>query len=83
LVAKDTFNVFIAVYMMASRRYGTIYTGVTSNLPSRVHEHREGLIEGFTKKYRVHRLVWYEPFENMIAPSVGKNRSRNIPANGR
>ncbi|MEI9989637.1 MAG: GIY-YIG nuclease family protein [Rhizomicrobium sp.] len=67
MVAKDTFNVFIAVYMMASRRHGTIYTGVTSKLPTRIHEHREGLIDGFTKKYSVHRLVWYEPFESMVA----------------
>jgi putative endonuclease len=67
MVAKDTFSVFIAVYMMASRRHGTLYTGVTSRLPQRVYEHREGLIEGFTKKYRVKRLVWYEPFESMFA----------------
>jgi putative endonuclease len=65
MVARDSFNVFIAAYMMASRRHGTLYTGVTSRLPGRVHEHREGLIEGFTKTYAVHRLVWYEPHESM------------------
>jgi putative endonuclease len=65
MVSRDTFNVFIAVYMMASRRHGTIYTGVTSRLIARVGEHRDGLIDGFTKQYGVHRLVWYEPHELM------------------
>ena len=65
MISRDTFNVFIAVYMMASRRHGTIYTGVTSKLISRIAEHRDGLIDGFTKKYGVHRLVWYEPHELM------------------
>jgi len=65
MVSRDTFNVFIAVYMMASRRHGTIYTGVTSQLPNRVWEHREGLSPGFTKIYAVHRLVWYEPHDSM------------------
>ncbi|HEY4122989.1 MAG TPA: GIY-YIG nuclease family protein [Rhizomicrobium sp.] len=67
MVSRDSFNVFIAVYMMASRRHGTIYIGVTSRLPGRVFEHREGLIEGFTKTYSLKRLVWYEPHENMMA----------------
>jgi putative endonuclease len=67
MVSRATFNVFIAVYMMASRRHGTIYTGVTSQLPNRVWQHRENLIPSFTKLYGVHRLVWYEPHENMIA----------------
>ncbi|HEY1838150.1 MAG TPA: GIY-YIG nuclease family protein [Rhizomicrobium sp.] len=67
MVSHDRFNVFIAVYMMASRRHGTIYTGVTSKLPGRVSEHREGLVPGFTKTYGVHRLVWYEPYESMTA----------------
>jgi putative endonuclease len=66
MVSRDSFTVFIAVYMMASRRYGTIYTGVTSELP-RAWQHREGLIPGFTKTYNVHRLVWYEPHERMTA----------------
>jgi len=65
MVARDTFNVFIAVYMMASRRHGTIYIGVTSELPSRIAMHREGRIAGFTKKYGVKQLVWYEPYERM------------------
>lgn len=67
MVSRDGYNVFIAAYMMASRRHGTIYTGVTSKLLSRIYEHREGLIAGFTKDYRVKRLVWYEPHESMLA----------------
>jgi putative endonuclease len=67
MVSRDKFNVLIAVYMMASRRHGTIYTGVTSGLFERVRQHREGLIPGFTKTYRVHRLVWFEPHESMTA----------------
>ena len=49
-----------AVYLMASKRNGTIYTGVTSDLPKRVWEHREGLVEGFTKRHGCKLLVWYE-----------------------
>jgi putative endonuclease len=67
MVSRDTFNVFIAVYMMASRRHGTIYTGVTSQLPNRVWQHRGDLLPGFTRTYGVHRLVWYEPHESMLA----------------
>jgi putative endonuclease len=48
------------VYMLASARYGTLYLGVTSNLVKRVWEHREGLADGFTKKYGVKQLVWFE-----------------------
>jgi putative endonuclease len=51
--------------MTASKRYGTIYTGVTSWLPGRAHRHREKLREGFTKKYGVHRLVWFEVHADM------------------
>ena len=46
-------------YILASRSR-TLYTGVTNNITRRVWEHREGLISGFTSKYRIHRLVWYE-----------------------
>ncbi|MBB4860023.1 putative endonuclease [Novosphingobium chloroacetimidivorans] len=53
------------VYLMASHRNGTLYVGVTSNLAQRVHQHREGLIDGFTKDYGVHYLVWYEQHATM------------------
>ncbi len=53
------------VYMLASRRNGTLYIGVTSDLVKRVWEHRNDLAEGFTKRYGVHTLVWYELHEEM------------------
>jgi putative endonuclease len=48
------------VYILASGRYGTLYVGVTSDLIKRAWQHREALAEGFTKKYDVKQLVWYE-----------------------
>ena len=53
------------VYILASKRNGTLYTGVTSNLTKRAWEHKEGLVEGFTKKYSVKMLVYYETFEDV------------------
>jgi putative endonuclease len=52
------------VYILASKYKGTLYIGVTSNLPKRVSEHKNDLVEGFTKKYQVHRLVYYEVHED-------------------
>ncbi|STX51934.1 Excinuclease ABC C subunit domain-containing protein [Legionella busanensis] len=48
------------VYILASTKYGTLYTGVTSNLIQRASQHKADLVEGFTKKHRIHRLVYYE-----------------------
>lgn len=53
------------VYIMASARNGTLYIGVTSNLMGRVWQHKNNVVEGFTEKYAVHQLVWYEPHGNM------------------
>jgi len=53
------------VYILASRRNGTLYVGVTSALIRRVWEHKHDLAEGFTKRYRIHRLVWYERHPSM------------------
>jgi putative endonuclease len=52
------------VYILSSKRNGTLYTGTASNLLKRVYEHKHGLVEGFTKKYNVHNLVWYELHES-------------------
>ena len=53
------------VYILASKKNGTLYIGVTNNLKRRVYEHRENLIEGFTKKYGVHKLVHFESTEDV------------------
>ena len=53
------------VYMLASQRNGTLYVGVTSNLAGRVWQHKNDVVEGFTKTYGVHRLVWYERHDSM------------------
>jgi putative endonuclease len=55
------------VYILASQRNGTLYIGVTSDLVKRVWEHQSDFVEGFTKKYKVHHLVWYEVHDNMEA----------------
>ena len=64
-----------AVYILASGRNGTLYTGVTSNLPKRVWEHREGVVDGFTKEYGVKHLVWYEVCED---PEAAITREKQI-----
>ena len=48
------------VYLVASKKRGTLYTGITSNLIKRIYEHKKGVAEGFTKKYQVHQLVYFE-----------------------
>ena len=55
------------IYMLASRRNGTLYIGMTNDLLRRVREHRSGLVEGFTKKYGVQMLVWYEVAESAFS----------------
>ena len=53
------------VYILASQRNGTLYIGVTSDLAKRIWEHKSDLAEGFTKRYQVHQLVWYETTESI------------------
>jgi putative endonuclease len=55
-----------AIYIMSNRLRGVLYIGVTSNLPNRAMQHREGAMEGFTKTYRLKRLVWYRNYENAV-----------------
>ena len=55
------------VYILTSERNGTLYIGMTNDLARRAWEHREGLVPGFTKTYAVHRLVYYEIFEDVRA----------------
>ena len=54
------------IYIMASKRNGTLYTGVTSDLLKRVYEHKNGLIDGFTKKFSIHILVYFEDCGNIV-----------------
>jgi predicted GIY-YIG superfamily endonuclease len=65
---------------MASRRNGTLYTGVTSNLPKRIYEHREGLVSGFSKSYGCKLLVWFEVHETMESAIA---REKQIKAGSR
>ncbi len=58
------------VYILASKRNGTLYIGMTNNLVRRVWEHKNNSVEGFTKKYSVHCLVWYEVAETANAAIV-------------
>ena len=53
------------VYILASKFNGTLYIGVTSQLPQRIYQHKHNLVDGFTKKYNVHILVWYEIHETI------------------
>ncbi len=58
------------VYLLASKRNGTLYTGVTSDLIKRVWQHKNDLAEGFTKRYGVHMLVWFESYATMESAIV-------------
>ena len=63
-----------AVYMLANRRNGTLYTGVTSDLVRRVGEHRDGHIPGFTKRYGCKHLVWYE-IHALVSQAIYREKS--------
>jgi putative endonuclease len=58
------------VYILASRRHGTLYVGVTSDVAKRVWQHKNDVLPGFTRRYGIHQLVWYEPHESMAAAIV-------------
>jgi putative endonuclease len=62
------------VYLVASKRNGTLYTGVTSNLLARIHQHREGADRGFTRKYGVKLLVWFEQHPTMESAITREKR---------
>ena len=62
------------VYILASKRNGTLYVCVTSDLVQRVWQHRKGSFEGFTRQYRVHRLVWYEVHDCMDT-AIGREKA--------
>jgi putative endonuclease len=54
------------VYLLASRRHGTTYLGVTSNLMQRIYQHRDEVVRGFTSEYGIKRLVWFDTFDRII-----------------
>lgn len=67
-----------AVYILASRRNGTLYIGVTSQLPQRIWQHRNDVIEGFTKRYKIHLLVYYEACPDMRAAIIREKQLKNM-----
>jgi putative endonuclease len=66
-----------AVYIVTSKRNGTLYIGVTSDLVKRIWEHKNNMVEGFTKRYNVHRLVWYELHAAMESAITREKQLKN------
>ena len=66
-----------AVYILASKRNGTLYVGVTSDLVRRVWQHKSDVVPGFTSKYGVHRLVWYEVTDSMETAIAREKELKN------
>ena len=62
-----------AVYMLANKRNGTLYVGVTSNIVKRIWEHKNNVVESFSKKYGLHNLVWYEMHATMES-AIGREK---------
>ncbi len=62
------------VYILSNKRNGTLYTGVTSDLLKRVYEHKNDLIDGFSKRYGIHDLVWYEMHETAESAISGEKQ---------
>jgi putative endonuclease len=63
------------VYLLASRKQGTLYLGVTKNLVRRTHQHREKLLPGFSSRYDIRRLVWFETYDD---PTTAIEREKEI-----
>ena len=76
MAASDT-AMLCHVYLLASRRHGPLYVGVTSNLVQRVWQHREGLADGFTKKYGVKTLVWFDGTGSIEAAIAREKQIKN------
>jgi putative endonuclease len=67
------------VYILAKASHSTLYTGVTSDLPGRVWQHREGVVRGFTQRYSIKRLVWFERHETMESAILHEKRIKRWP----
>ena len=61
------------VYILTNEPYGTLYVGITNDLPRRVWEHRNDIVKGFTREHQTHRLVWYEVHSEVYKPLPGKS----------
>ena len=66
-----------AVYLLASKKNGTLYIGVTSNPIKRIWQHRDNVVPGFTQKYDVHKLVYYELFDDMEEAILREKQLKN------
>jgi putative endonuclease len=71
------------VYLLASKKHGTLYLGVTNDIVRRGYEHRTKAAQGFTKRYSVDKLVWFEIYDDAISASHAKKNSRNGGGTGR
>jgi len=69
------------VYILCSKLNGTLYTGITSDLIKRIYEHKDDLVEGFTQKYNIHHIVWYEIHET--AETAINREKQTCPYEGR
>ena len=65
------------VYLLANRKNGTLYVGVTSDLVRRIWQHREGVADGFTKQYGIHDLVWFEATTSIEAAIAREKQIKN------
>lgn len=70
-------------YILTNEQYGAFYAGVTNNLFRRIYEHKNGLIEGFTKKYSIKNLVYYETYKNINDAITREKQVKNGRENGR
>jgi len=75
-VQGSPLDVAYYVYLLASRPQGTLYIGVTNDLIRRVHEHKTGTVPGFTKKYSIHRLVYFETHDSIEAAIVREKQMK-------
>ena len=67
------------VYLLASHKHGTLYVGVTSNLLGRVYQHKTGVVRGFTRRYHVHLLVWFECYDDPLT-AIARERQVSVAA---
>ncbi|MFT6201728.1 MAG: putative endonuclease [Granulosicoccus sp.] len=65
------------VYILTNKKYGTLYIGVTSNITQRIWQHKNNFVPGFTKKYKLHHLVWYECHQDMYSAISREKQLKN------